>query len=207
MAISKGEFVAVEFEGSIKIDGHVFDKTDKPKTICIGAGWLLEGIDSALMEKNIGDEFELDLAPEKAFGQRNPSMMKLTSTNKFRDFKPIAGIQVNVDGVLATVKSVSGGRVVLDFNHPLAGKALHYKIKIIKKIEDLKEKIKAVVDILLPDVDIVVVEKSVTIKMKTKLPDALNNNMKKEIEKFVPEVKDFEFKFDVLEKKEEEKTN
>lgn len=206
MAINKGEFVAIEFEGKVSVTGEVFDKTDKPKTICIGAGWLLEGIDSALLEKNIGDSFELDLPPEKAFGQRNPAMMKLTSIAKFKEFRPVPGIQVTVDGVMATVKSVSGGRVVLDFNHPLAGKALHYKIKVVKQITDLKEKIQSVTDVLLPDTSVSIAEKIITIKTKVKLPDALHNNMKREIEKFVPEVKEFEFKFDVLEKKKDEKT-
>ena len=206
MAIKKGEFVALEFEGKIKATGEIFDKTEKdPKVICVGAGWLIEGIDSVLPEKNIGDEFELELAPEKAFGQRNPSMIKLTSASKFKDFKPIVGIQVNVDGVLATVKSVSGGRVVLDFNHPLAGKTLHYKIKITRKVDALDEKVKAVASILLPEIQVSVGGNAITLKTKNEMPEVLQKELKKSVVKYVPEADKFEFKFEFDKKAEEKK--
>jgi len=194
--LKRGDFVELTYEGRVKATNEVFDKTEKPKVICIGSGWLLEGIDSALMDKEIGAEFEIELAPEKAFGQRNAGMMKVTALNKFKDFRPVPGIQVNVDGVLATVKSVSGGRVILDFNHPLSGKTLHYKIKIVKKVDDIGEKSRAVVQILLPDADLKVHEKTITIKTKNQMPEPLSNELKNQVIKFVPEAKDFEFKFE-----------
>ncbi|MFH0869187.1 MAG: peptidylprolyl isomerase [archaeon] len=196
MTLKKGEFIELEYEGRIKATGEVFDKTEKPKVVCVGERWILEGIDRAVLEKDIGQEFELELKPEEAFGQRNPSMMKVTALNKFKDFRPVPGIQVNVDGVLATVKSVSSGRVILDFNHPLSGKTLHYKIKIVKKVDDIGEKSRAVVQILLPDADLKVHEKTITIKTKNQMPEPLSNELKKQIIKFVPEAKDFEFKFE-----------
>ena len=205
MAIKKGDFVALEFEGKIKSTNDVFDKTDKqPKTICVGAGWLLEGIDSALIDKEVWKEFELELVPEKAFGQRNPDLMKLTSISKFKDFRPVPGIQVTVDGVLATVKSVSGGRVVIDFNHHLAGKTLNYKIKIVKKVDDICEKTKAVVTILIPDAEIKTAENVITVKTRNEMPEVLHKELKKSVVKFVTETEKMDFKFE-FEKKEEKK--
>ena len=54
----------------------------------------------------------------------------------------------NFDGRIGKVISVSGGRILVDFNHPLAGKKLIYDIKILKKIEDQNEKTKSFIDFL-----------------------------------------------------------
>ncbi len=55
-------------------------------------------------------------------------------------------MQVNIDGNIATVKSVSSGRVVVDLNHPLAGETLLYDIKVIDKLEADPERIKALAE-------------------------------------------------------------
>ncbi|MEM1601238.1 MAG: hypothetical protein QW339_04620 [Sulfolobales archaeon] len=52
---------------------------------------------------------------------------------------------VEIGGQLGTIRSVSGGRVVVDFNHPLAGKTLTYSFKVVKKLEDGVEKVKYLV--------------------------------------------------------------
>ena len=59
---------------------------------------------------------------------------------------PIPGAMFNFDGKLARVLTVSGGRVMIDFNNPLAGKEVDYHIKVLKKVEDLNEKINALND-------------------------------------------------------------
>jgi peptidylprolyl isomerase len=59
------------------------------------------------------------------------------------NISPIPGSSLNFDGRIAKVLSVSGGRVIVDFNSPLAGKKVIYEIKILRKIEDINEKIKA----------------------------------------------------------------
>jgi len=56
---------------------------------------------------------------------------------------PIPGIMFNFDGRIGKVLTVSGGRVMVDFNNPIAGKEVVYKIKVLRKVEDLNEKIKA----------------------------------------------------------------
>lgn len=48
---------------------------------------------------------------------------------------------MNLDGIIARISSVSGGRVITDFNHPLAGKNVVYSFKILKKIDDKKEQL------------------------------------------------------------------
>jgi FKBP-type peptidyl-prolyl cis-trans isomerase 2 len=54
-------------------------------------------------------------------------------------------LTVNIDNLLATIRSVSGGRILVDFNHPLAGKEVEYTFKATKKITEPAEKIEAVI--------------------------------------------------------------
>ena len=151
MKIKKGDFVEFDFVGRVKITNQVFDLSVadvakkenifregheyKPLAICAGAGHIIPGLDKALIGKEFGKEYEFDLPPEQGFGKRNPKLISLTSLSVFRkkNINPVPGMQLDLDGRIATVRSVTGGRVVLDYNPPLAGKELHYWIKPVKK--------------------------------------------------------------------------
>jgi hypothetical protein len=61
---------------------------------------------------------------------------------------PVPGFAFNFDGRIGKVLAVSGGRVIVDFNNPIAGKDVIYKIKLLRKINDLKEKAKALIKFL-----------------------------------------------------------
>src|SRR3989338_7882631 len=145
--IKKYDFVEIEYTGKLREDGAIFDTTDEkvakehnlhshsdygPVVICVGEEQLLKGIDKSLEGKGIGDEYDADIRPEDAFGSKDARLIQLIPTNKFKQQKiqPMQGMQLNIDGMLGIVKTVSGGRTLVDFNHPLAGKELSYKIKI-----------------------------------------------------------------------------
>src|SRR3989344_7080548 len=213
--LKQNDFIEFVFIGRVKATNQIFDLTlvdvakkegvfdeqreYKPMAAVLGSGMLIKGFDKALEGKEIGEEFEFDVPPEEAFGQRNPQMVQLVNANKFKEFRPIPGLQVNVDGVLATVRSVSGGRVTIDFNHPLAGKVLHYWAKVLRKITDLKEKILAVGKILALDFsDVLVAENKITIKGKEfgKIDKEVAGHFKEQIAKYVPEAKEKEFVFE-----------
>ncbi len=155
--IKKHDFVEIEYTGKLKDENIIFDTTDEkvakenklhghdygPIIICVGEEQLLKGLDKNLEGKETGKEYDFDIKPEDAFGKKNAKLIQLIPTNKFKQQKiqPMPGMQLNIDGVVGTVKTVSGGRTLVDFNHPLAGKELSYKIKINKKITDDKEKL------------------------------------------------------------------
>jgi FKBP-type peptidyl-prolyl cis-trans isomerase SlyD len=207
-ALKKGDFVEVDFTGKVVATGQVFDSTvdDKergPVVTCIGSGMLLPAVDASLEGKSVGQEYEIELKPEDAFGQRNPKMMQLIPLMTFKEkgVYPTPGLQVNIDGVLATIRSVSSGRVTIDFNHPLAGKALKFWIKIRKEITDVKEKLSALLKDWKPEID--VKEKEIDIKISKKLPEKAGEIKANQLKKLIPEIKDKEIKF--LEKKEPEK--
>ncbi|GAG16317.1 unnamed protein product, partial [marine sediment metagenome] len=155
--IKKKDFVEIEYTGKLKEENIIFDTTDEkiakenklhnhdygPVTICVGEEQLLKGLDKNIEGKETGKEYDFDINPEDAFGKKNAKLIQLIPTNKFKQQKiqPMPGMQLNIDGVVGTVKTVSGGRTLVDFNHPLSGKELSYKIKINKKITDDKEKL------------------------------------------------------------------
>jgi len=56
---------------------------------------------------------------------------------------PSIGDVVEVNGARGIVKQISGGRVIIDFNHPLAGKTLVYKVRVVKKLESFEDKVRA----------------------------------------------------------------
>ncbi len=213
--LSRGDFIEFDFIGRIKTSNQIFDLTladvakkegifdehreYKPMIAVLGAGMLIKGFDKALEGKEIGKELEFDVQPEEAFGQRNPQMVQLVNLNKFKEFRPVPGIQVNIDGVLATVRAVSGGRVTVDFNHPLAGKALHYWAKILRKITDAKEKLKAAAEFIgLPAGDINVEGKKATIKGAGlgEMTKEVAGQLRERIKKLIPELAEFEFAFE-----------
>jgi FKBP-type peptidyl-prolyl cis-trans isomerase 2 len=157
MTLQKKDFIEIEFTGKVK-DGEIFDsniKEDlektklelepKPFVFCLGEGMFLEGIDNFLIGKNIG-EYKIELQPENAFGKRNPKLIQMIPLKVFKEHKthaPEPGTMFQFDGKIGKVLAVSGGRVIVDFNNPVAGREVEYKIKILRKLDDLDEKIKA----------------------------------------------------------------
>lgn len=156
MSLQKKDFIEIEFTGRVK-DGEIFDsniKEDlekenlkieaKPFIFSLGEGMFLKALDDFLIGKQLG-EYEVGLEPEKAFGMRDPKLIKMIPMKVFREQKvnPIPGIMFNFDGRIAKILTVSGGRVIADFNNSLAGKPVEYKIKVLRKVDDLNEKIKA----------------------------------------------------------------
>lgn len=158
MKTKKGDFIELDFnayangvlvdttrEEEAKKAGAEIDKTDrnkkfKPLVLCIGEEMVLKSFDKALEDKEIGKEYEIKLKPEEAFGKRSFQLVKTLPISAFQE-TPYAGMFVNVNGIVAKVISINSGRVVLDFNHPLAGKEITYKFKINTIIKDKEKKI------------------------------------------------------------------
>ena len=161
VSVEKNDFVEIEFVGKIKDTGEVFDTNSKeeiakrrlnlaakPYVLCVGKSMSIKGLDENLIGKEIGKDYSADFTPEDAFGKRNPSLMRMVPLKVFMEQKivPQKGMQLSIDGSLARVISVSSGRVLLDFNNPLAGRVVSYTYKIIRKIEDDREKVNSMQD-------------------------------------------------------------
>jgi FKBP-type peptidyl-prolyl cis-trans isomerase 2 len=161
MKIQKKDFIEIEFTGRTK-EGIIFDSTikedlekadlgevtAKPFIYSVGSGMFLDSLDEFLIDKETGKNYEVELTPEKSFGKRNSQLVKLLPMSVFRQqrLNPVAGMSFSFDNQIAKIISVSGGRVIVDFNNPLAGKNVVYNIKVMKKIENIEEKIKSLMD-------------------------------------------------------------
>ncbi|MFH1787132.1 MAG: peptidylprolyl isomerase [archaeon] len=163
--VQKGDFVKIDYVGRIKATNRIFDLTDealakkeniydkeqeyKPKTVVVGARHIIHGLDEKIDGLEIGKKVTIDVAPSNGFGSRNPEFIKVFPVNRFKDQKVplVPGAPVQIGGIPGTISSVSGGRVRVDFNHPLAGRELAYEITVVGKITDKKEKVNGLLDL------------------------------------------------------------
>lgn len=203
--IKEGDWIELDFIGKVKRTGKIFDLTKEdiakkegiyqdnqqytPLKVRIGSRHLLEGLDNFLIGKKTESKYNIDLKPEKAFGKRNPKLIQLTSLSKLKKkgVNPMPGMPLNIDGNMATVRSISGGRVILDFNHPLSGKELSYELWVKKKIENDEDKVKALLSFMsLPESEYTLKKTNEEYKLKLKqnipgIKEALEKKLKEEV--------------------------
>lgn len=156
-------FLKISYTAKVK-DGEVFDTTDEevaqqegiynerklygPFPVVVGEGQVVEGLDEALADMQVGDEQELELSPEKAYGERDSNLIRLVSKSVFRqqDINPVPGMVVELDGQYAKVQTVSGGRVRVDFNHELAGKTVVFDVKVEEEASTQDERLNFLIE-------------------------------------------------------------
>ncbi|MCP8314374.1 MAG: FKBP-type peptidyl-prolyl cis-trans isomerase [archaeon] len=138
--------VTIEDEAK-KLGVHDPSRKYEPRLIAIGEGWVLKGLDEALASTNVGDKISVEITPEKGFGQRDPSKVKMIPLRKFGEkaSEIRVGDEVEVENKIGIVRFVGSGRAQIDFNHRLAGKTLLYDVDIIRKVEADKDKIVALI--------------------------------------------------------------
>ncbi|MFA5259243.1 MAG: peptidylprolyl isomerase [Candidatus Pacearchaeota archaeon] len=157
--IKKNDFVEIEFTG--RANNEIFDTTNKeeaktlgiemeikPLIASVGNQMIIKGFDDYLEGKELNKKYTLHLIPEKAFGKRNPQLLKTIPIRVFHEKQtnPVPGMTFQLDDHIAKILSVSGGRVIADFNNPLAGKDLEYEFTIKRLVEDDSEKVNALQD-------------------------------------------------------------
>jgi len=217
--MKEGDFVEIDYLGMVKNTGDYFDVTNEEKAkevglyqpnkkygpiiIVVGANHVIEGLDEALLDLEVGEERNLEIPAEKAFGKRDP---KLITTVPLREFSkqgimPRHGMRLDIGGSWATVKNVSSGRVTLDFNHALASRDLVYDVKILRKVEDVEEKLNALIDIKFNNFDHnknkVEVDDEGNVKidtsgLKKEVTETIKQVLEEEAGKFIPEIKGIE---------------
>ena len=217
--IKEHDFIELDYTGKLE-DGTVFDTTEEkvakekgfyqenmkfgPATICVGENQILPGLDKNLIGKELDKEFEVKLSPEEAFGKRDVKKMRIMPISAFKEhnMQPQPGLQIEADGETGTVTRVSGGRVIVNFNHPLAGKEVVYVVKVNKKITDSKDKIVSFLStsMRMPEdkIDVTISEEKAEIKLPMQLPEQFTEAVGKKLEELT-KLKEVKF---VAEKKE-----
>ncbi|MBU7027292.1 MAG: peptidylprolyl isomerase [Theionarchaea archaeon] len=206
--MEKGDFVTINYTARVKETNKIFDTTFEdvareegihmenakygPVTVVLGARHVIRGLEKALLDMDVGEEKEVDIEPEEAFGKRKRSLVTKVPLREFRkhDLLPRPGMQIEINNRWATVRSVSSGRVILDFNHPLSGKVVHYSVELLGTVEDTKEQIEALLTLLKIKGEVTPDEEGFSIKMEG-IQKGREKNVqtlvKREVKKYIPQ--------------------
>ncbi|MFH1276029.1 MAG: peptidylprolyl isomerase [Candidatus Woesearchaeota archaeon] len=204
--VQKGDFVEVDYTGKLTT-GEVFDTTIEtvakdngifneksnfqPSVICVGEGQVLPGLDQDLEGKELGKEHTIKIPAELAFGKRDVKKVKIVPASTFKEhnIQPQKGLQVDVDGEMGLITGMSGGRVIVNFNHPLSGKEVEYTFTVLKKVTDPKVKLESFLNttMRLPkeNVKIEVKEDKAEIELPFQLPPQFTEAMAKKLAELV----------------------
>ena len=138
--VEKGQKVSVEYTGTFD-DGTVFDSSQKhgqPLEFVAGEGQVVKGFDEAVLTMTEGEEKEIHLEPKDAYGEPNKELHKKVPKDQVPEgMEPQVGQTIGItlqDGQQfpAQIVAVGDTEITLDLNHPLAGKALNFKLKLVK---------------------------------------------------------------------------
>lgn len=136
LTIDTGVKVTLHFSLGLE-DGQIIDSNfqAKPATFTLGDGNLLPGFEAVLIGLKAGDKREFVIAPADAFGQRNPENIQHIARDQFDQESIQLGAVFsfqNGDGELpGVVTAVEPDRVTVDFNHPLSGHKIVFRVDII----------------------------------------------------------------------------
>jgi len=169
MAVKEGDFIRINYTGKVQETGEIFDTTGEEiaeeaglKTenkifgaipIAVGVGHVLKGLDKGLVGMEVGEKKTVEIAPEDGFGLRDPKLLQLIAMREFQKqkMKPHVGMTITMEGQPGKIRSISGGRVTVDFNHEFAGKTLVYDVEVEKIIQDDLEKVHGIIELHYPN--------------------------------------------------------
>ncbi len=146
----KEEIYDTTLEQVAKDNGiHDPNKRYAPEVIILGKNMILEELEKKIKESEINKEYDLYLEPAQAYGERKPDLLKIHSWKEFDRNKivPEVGKYITLNGNRGKVVSVSPGRILVDYNHPLAGKKIHYKYIIREIVDGIENKTRAMIEL------------------------------------------------------------
>lgn len=168
MTLEKGSLILLDYTAKIKDTNEIFETTRaddvknnpdydpnkkyEPRLLGVGEGWVLKGLDEALLESSIDTPLNIEIPPEKAFGERDPSKVRMIPLRKLGEKanEVSIGDVIELDDRIGIIRFIGSGRVQVDFNHKYAGRTLVYSANIVKKLEDDHEKISNLIRRRLP---------------------------------------------------------
>lgn len=134
--IEKGNKVNVHYTGKLS-DGEIFDTSEGRDTLEfeVGVGQVIPGFEEAIIGKNVGDKVSVTIQSENAYGDVREDLMVKVPHDKLPGEVEV-GQQLNAVGdngqpIPVVVREVNEDHVIIDGNHPLAGKDLTFDIEIV----------------------------------------------------------------------------
>lgn len=134
--IQNGSTVNVHYTGRLT-NGEVFDSSEgrDPLSFTMGTGQIIPGFESALIGKNVGDKVTVNIAPQDAYGEyRKDLLVEVAKSNMPGPVEVGQSLQAqaqNGSPLQVTVAEIHENHVIIDGNHPLAGKELIFDIEVV----------------------------------------------------------------------------
>ncbi len=136
--VKKGDTIKVHYHGTLA-DGSIFDSSTgrDPLEFEVGGGMVIEGFDNGVLGMAVGDKRTVDIPAEQAYGPKNDDMVMEFPIDRFpTDMVPEVGMQLNMSNnegeqFPVVIVEVSDEFVLLDANHPLAGKDLIFDLELV----------------------------------------------------------------------------
>ena len=134
--ITQGSTVEVHYTGKLRND-EVFDSSEgkEPLKFEVGSGQIIPGFENAILGKNVGDKVSVNIDPSQAYGEvREDLLVKVPFDKMPGEVEVGQTLQANADNgqpVMVVVEEVNEDHVVINGNHPLAGKELVFDIEIV----------------------------------------------------------------------------
>jgi peptidylprolyl isomerase len=168
MTLEKGSLILIDYTAKVKDTNLTFETTREeeakkselydparryePRLISVGEGWVLKGLDEALTNASMGDKLNIEITPDKGFGDRDPNKVRMIPLRKLGEKADEVriGDTIELGERIGIVKFIGSGRVQVDFNHRLAGRTLIYDVEVTKKLKDDNEKVLSLIKRRLP---------------------------------------------------------
>jgi len=136
MAITENQVVTMNYE--LKIDGEVVDGNagKDPLEFTYGIGQLIPGLEARMADMNEGESREITVPADEAYGEYNPQALQAVPKAQFGDLDlfegmPLQGQGENGETIQVIVNEIKDNEVIVDYNHPLAGKELNFSLTVI----------------------------------------------------------------------------
>lgn len=141
MSIKRGDVIRIQYEASYE-DGTIFDSSEMkggdPLKFQVGAGQVISGFEEAIIGMEVGEEKTFTVNPTKAYGEFNPLLVEKIDLSQFPgDMSLELGKQIEVVGPNGMsspgwIRLIEKDFILVDMNHPCAGKVINFKIKIVE---------------------------------------------------------------------------
>ena len=134
--MNQGDKVKVHYTGTL-IDGTIFDTSEgkNPLEFTIGENQVIPEFENGVKNMQLNEEKTINIKVENAYGQRNEKLIVRVPRERFPPEIEVGGLLVlkGPEGqqVPAVVQEVKDDAVLIDLNHPLAGKELTFKVKVV----------------------------------------------------------------------------
>ena len=142
MSVQPGNTIKIHYHGRLN-DGTVFDSSNgrSPLEFTVGAGSVIKGFDEGVKGMAVGDKKTIEIPFVDAYGPEDPSMIIEFPKDRLpEDLHPEVGMQLNMNNASGeqfpvVVTEVTADAVVLNANHPLAGKDLIFDLELVEIAE------------------------------------------------------------------------